>query len=48
MRQYWSELDVAQTFVLNRIITGEFRVGASATLVVRALARVADVPPAVM
>ena len=41
MRRYWSELDVAQTFVLNRIITGEFRVGASATLVIRALAVVA-------
>jgi DNA ligase-1 len=48
MRRYWSELDVAQTFVLNRIITGEFRVGASATLVVRALALVAGVPPATM
>ncbi len=48
MRRYWSELDVAQTFVLNRIITGEFRVGASATLVIRALALVAGVPPATM
>jgi DNA ligase-1 len=48
MRRYWSELDVPQTFVLNRIITGEFRVGASSTLVVRALAQVAGVPPATM
>jgi DNA ligase-1 len=48
MRRYWSETDVAQTFVLNRIITGEFRVGVSATLVVRALAQVAGVPPATM
>jgi DNA ligase 1 len=48
MRHYWSELDVSQTFVLNRIITGEFRVGASATLVIRALARVAGVPQATM
>ena len=48
MRGYWSELDVAQTFVLNRIITGEFRVGASATLVIRALAKVAGVPQATM
>jgi DNA ligase-1 len=48
MRRYWSELDVPQTFVLNRIITGEFRVGASATLVIRALAQVAGVPPATM
>ena len=48
MRRYWSELDVPQTFVLNRIITGEFRVGASATLVIRALAQVAGVPQATM
>jgi ATP-dependent DNA ligase len=48
MRRNWGELDVSQTFVLNRIITGEFRVGASATLVIRALARVAGVPQAMM
>jgi DNA ligase-1 len=48
MRRYWSELDVPQTFVLNRIITGEFRVGASSTLAIRALAQVAGVPPATM
>jgi DNA ligase-1 len=48
MRLFWSELDVSQTFVLNRIITGEFRVGASATLAIRALAQVAGVPPATM
>ena len=48
MRAYWTELDVSQTFVLNRIITGEFRVGASATLAIRALAQVAGVPPATM
>jgi DNA ligase-1 len=48
MQRYWSELDVAQTFGLNRIITGEFRVGVSATLVIRALARVAGVPQATM
>ena len=34
--------------MLNKIITGEFRVGASATLVVRALAQVAGVPQATM
>jgi DNA ligase-1 len=48
MHRYWTELDVPQTFVLNRIITGEFRVGASATLVIRALAQVAGVPQATM
>jgi len=48
MRRYWMDLDVPQTFVLNRIITGEFRVGASATLVIRALSQVAEVAPATM
>jgi DNA ligase-1 len=40
---WWEELDATQSFVLNKIITGEFRVGASATLVARALAQVAGV-----
>jgi DNA ligase-1 len=45
---WWEELDAAQSFVLNKIITGEYRVGASSTLVVRALAQVAGVPQAAM
>ena len=45
---WWEELDAGQCFVLNKIITGEFRVGASATLVVRALAQVAGIPQAEM
>src|SRR5439155_4267243 len=48
MRGYWSELDTVQIFVLNKIITGEFRVGASATLAIRALAQVAEVLQASM
>ena len=48
MRGYWSGLDTAGIFVLNKIITGEFRVGASATLAVRALAQAAGVPQATM
>jgi DNA ligase-1 len=48
MRAYWAELDVPQRLVLNKIITGEYRVGVSATLVVRALAQVAGVPQAAM
>jgi DNA ligase-1 len=48
MRGHWSALDTSGIFVLNKIITGEFRVGASATLAVRALARAAGVPPATM
>ena len=45
---WWCELDAHQAFVLNKIVTGEFRVGASATLVVRALAQAAGVAPAEM
>ena len=45
---WWEETDATQSFVLNKIITGEYRVGASATLVVRALAQVAGVPQATM
>ena len=44
----WRELDARQAFVLNKIVTGEFRVGASTTLVVRALAQAAGVAPAEM
>jgi DNA ligase-1 len=42
---YWSGLGTSERFVLNRLITGEFRVGVAATLVVRALAQVAGVAP---
>jgi DNA ligase-1 len=48
MRRYWSALDTSGIFVLNKIITGEFRVGASATLAIRALAQAAGVPQAAM
>ena len=36
----WAELDARQRFVWNKLITGEFRVGVSQLLVVRALAQV--------
>jgi DNA ligase-1 len=36
----WSALDTRQRFVWNKLITGEFRVGVSQLLVVRALAQV--------
>lgn len=44
----WNELNTAQRFVYNKLITGGFRVGVQRTLVVRALANIADVEPAVM
>lgn len=40
----WSELDARQRFVWNKLITGEFRVGVSQLLVVRALAQVSGLP----
>lgn len=38
--QAWADLDVRQRLVWNKLITGEFRVGVSQLLVVRALAQV--------
>src|SRR3954467_12147521 len=48
VQQAWRELSPAQCLVLHKLITGEFRVGVAKTLVVRALASVAKVPPAAM
>lgn len=38
---WWSELDARAIFILNKLLTGELRVGVSQTLVVRALAQLA-------
>lgn len=46
--QTWNELDSSQRLVFNKLITGNFRVGVTQTLVIRALAAVAGVSPAVM
>lgn len=40
----WREMDDAQRFVWNKLLTGSFRVGVSHKLVVRALANVSVVP----
>ncbi|MBN3851825.1 ATP-dependent DNA ligase [Paraburkholderia sp. Ac-20340] len=40
---YWDELNWSERFLLTKLIGGGFRVGVSRQLVVRALARVADV-----
>jgi DNA ligase-1 len=44
----WRDLSPAQCLVWHKLITGEFRVGVARTLVVRALATVASVPPPTM
>jgi DNA ligase-1 len=41
---WWRELPREQAFVLNKLLTGAFRVGVSKLLVVRALALVAGLP----
>ena len=44
----WSSLDKTEILVLNKLLTGGFRVGVSKSLVVKALAENAGVEPAVM
>ena len=44
----WHALDARQRFVWNKLITGQFRVGVSQLLVVRALAQVSGLPPDVI
>ena len=46
--QTWRELNSTQRLVWNKLITGEFRVGVSSTLVVRSMANVAGLEPAIM
>ena len=48
VRSWWASLEGLEVFVLNKVLTGAFRVGASSKLVVRALARAYDLPEAVV
>ncbi|WP_254509745.1 ATP-dependent DNA ligase [Anatilimnocola floriformis] len=48
LRRAWSELAPEERFVFNKLVTGSFRVGVSQGLVVRALAEVAGLSPAVI
>mgnify|MGYP001792850445 FL=1 len=45
---WWRSLDDAEIFVLNKMLTGAFRVGASAKLVIKGLAAAAEIPEAVL
>src|SRR5215813_802636 len=42
---WWRALDRRELFLLNKLLTGELRVGVSETLVLRALSEVAGLPP---
>ena len=44
----WREMDERQRFVWNKLITGEFRVGVSQNLVMRALAEFSGIAPGVI
>jgi DNA ligase-1 len=44
--QWWSRLERRELFLLNKLLTGEFRVGVSHTLVVRAVSQLASLPTA--
>ena len=46
--QWWSRLERRELFLLNKLLTGEFRVGVSHTLVVRAVAQLASLSTAVV
>lgn len=45
---WWRDLDRRQRFILNKVVTGELRVGVQQTLVIRALSAVSSVPPEVV
>jgi DNA ligase-1 len=44
----WNELSTHERFVFNKLVTGSFRVGVSQQLVIRALAEVSGLAPAVI
>jgi DNA ligase-1 len=48
VQEAWRSLPPLHAFLWLKLITGEFRVGAAKTLVIRALAEVAGIDPAVM
>ncbi len=48
LSEVWERFDATERFLFHKLISGVFRVGVARTLVVRALAEVAAVEPAVM
>jgi DNA ligase-1 len=48
LESHWNELDTTQRFVFTKLITGNFRVGVSATLAIRAIAQARGLDPKVM
>lgn len=48
LKEIWAGLGHEQRYVFNKLVTGGFRIGVSRTLVIRALAEVAEIPPSIM
>jgi DNA ligase-1 len=48
LTDYWASLEGTQRFVFNKLITGNFRVGVSAVLVMRAIAQAFEIDPKVI
>src|SRR5262249_42756529 len=46
--RWWRGLPRGQRFVLNKLLTGEFRVGVAQTLVIRALAQAIEAEPTIV
>jgi DNA ligase-1 len=44
----WHELSTQQRFLFHKFISGSFRVGVSKKLIIRSLAELAELPPAIM
>lgn len=44
----WQQLSAYEIFVFNKLLMGSFRIGVSQTLVIRAIAEVSDLSPAVV
>ena len=48
LEEYWNQLEGTQRFVFNKLITGNFRVGVSALLVVRAIGEAFGLDPKII
>ena len=45
---WWSDLDYFEIFVLNKVLTGAFRIGVSSKLVIKGLSNAFDIPEPVL
>lgn len=48
VKGWWQQLSITECFVLNKMLTGAFRVGVAKTMVYKALAQVTGLPQAVI